>query len=239
MKRFLCTLTLLALLTPSVAEGRWIGEYARDYSDRLVKQSRGVREGAADLREAARKRRVNARRQSRGRRAPQDTRWQNNFQLSPSARSLQQRKELKTIRIDEWLRRRGQRRAHTAEEKKQHVASRLELRLEKRRKGDLRELYSLLQWYAVSGKPEHTKLLPTSSTEICQPNAASCSGLWNVIPILILENKRSVPVDPAVEAGENGTGYFVQKAGSGLILTAPNSTSSGGIMLDSSTLFAQ
>jgi len=222
------TIVFLTPITPLHA--RWIGDMARDYSWRL-EQDRVSRESVS----SARERRIQERKEKelraggRTRLVPLQKDYnETEALLGPAA--------LRTKKIQR-LQARGSaaRVLRTSEEKERYLDTRTEARYDARRRSDLGLLIDILMPFVLNPKREYADQLPTTKSEICRTNAASCTGFLRLDDLLTGSELRGFPADPSADPEENGTGYFIIKIGSTkLRLSAPLGNGGEGIEMESS-----
>lgn len=218
---FLCT-----VLTPSITEARWIGQYKKDLS---VQSMSRLQSGRAAARQAILSKQP---RTILNLRTPIPGEDRSEIFKNPDVRPYFTRRQLKVFRRDESLRLRSQRRIYTEPQIAKHILNRLDYRIEARRKAHLADLLGILSSYSISLDPEKSALIPEENREICKAYASSCDGLLDLKPLLKNEGIKQLPIDPVITSEENGTGYFVQRIGKGLILSAPNSRQLDGMIVD-------
>jgi hypothetical protein len=228
MKRIMA-LFIVLLFLPSPAEARWIGEYARDYSNRL-ERGRVVRDSIAEAREkrAARDEKRLERllpRKNRMHGVPRNLKRAQDYLFAPKEVL---RRPL-TIRMEERLRRRGIGRAlRTDTELESTNAVRSAVRSDARRRGDLMFILN----YAVSDFKDVSAIASTSLQEICKLTSVECAGLLDLSGTLAGENVNALPTDPEGSENDNGTGYFLMKSGNGFSVFAPKGQSGEGMTIE-------
>lgn len=227
MKYSLFLTLVLFLAIPQVTSARWIGEMARDYSER-IELNRISRENIAAQREEAQQRRFTIRVNTRTRVVPPDQ------ELDPEA-NFAVRSSIRDRRLQLHMKQQGNKvhAAKTAEERSPYVQSISNARFDARRRADLGLLLDIIRQYLVNPSLPGANSIPTTRSEICRTEIPDCSGLINLNDLLVGSELQRFPLDPQVAPDAKGTGYFIQKIdGPGLRLDAPKGMGEQGVKVE-------
>ncbi|MFA6429182.1 MAG: type II secretion system protein [Patescibacteria group bacterium] len=98
------------------------------------------------------------------------------------------------------------------------------------RRADVNTILSAVYQYAIDHRGNIPSTIATSTTEICQTSATSCTGMIN-LSVLTADEKYlvSLPIDPSSES-LLGTGYYISKSTSSRVtVSAPSAEQSAVI----------
>ena len=223
MRRIIAVIIVYTIFLPGMTQARWIGDWARDYSEReeTVRISRDAIALRREARLAARLRRLN----TRSRWVPERTVGE-----TPVERRMRLRRE----RLEQRRRLRGLRRFATTDEQREKTQAVLEsARFDARRRGDMREILEVILRYVLSDDEEEFSVLPSISTGICKSRSLSCEGVLDLNEALVGRSLLAFPIDPAVSAEADGTGYFIMKTSTGgILISTPHGRNGEGMELE-------